>query len=131
MPTYDYQCEKCEIREEHIHGISEEPEIKCPECKKKMVRLISLSAGGFIFKGGTPAIHDREKRLRKKRSEQLKVKQEERRASSPQVQPNIAGVRTDSWADAQKMAKEAGMNHESYTPYVEKEKKKKIKVVKS
>ena len=40
--------------------------------------------------------------------------------------PNIAGVRTDSWSDAQKMAKEAGMNHESYTPFVEKEKKKKI-----
>ncbi len=128
---YDYLCSKCDIREEHIHGISENPEIKCPKCKKKMERMISASVGGFIFKGGTPAIHDREKRIRKKRGEVLKKKQEARRAESPQVQPNIAGVRTDSWSDAQKMAKEAGMNHESYTPYVEKEKKKKIKVVQS
>jgi len=129
MPTYDYYCKKCDYVEEQIHGISENPEIKCPECKKKMKRLFSPNAGGFIFKGGTETIHYREKRLRKKKSEKLREKQEEHRANSPQIQPNIAGVRTDSWSDAQKMAKEAGMNHESYTPFVEKEKKKKITIL--
>lgn len=128
MPSYDYRCNKCDYVEEHIHRMSENPEIKCPECKEKMVRLFSASAGGFIFKGGTPSINDREKRLRKKRSEKLRKKQEERRAESPQIKPNIAGVQTDSWSDAQKLAKEAGMNHESYTPFVEKERKKKIVV---
>ena len=128
MPTYDYFCNKCNYVEEQIHGISENPEIKCPECKKKMERLFSPNAGGFIFKGGTPSINDREKRLRKKKSEKLRKKQEEHRADSPHVQPNISGVQTDSWLDAQKMAKEAGMNHESYTPFVEKEKKKKMVV---
>ena len=127
---YDYKCGKCGNVEEHFHRISESPEIKCSLCEENMERIISVS-GGFIFKGGTPTIHDREKRLRKKRSQQLEKKQNERRAESPQVQPNIAGVRTDSWADAQSLAKEAGMSHESYTPYVEKEKKKKIKVVQS
>jgi len=131
MPNYDYRCQKCDIVEEHTHRISENPKIKCSKCKKTMERLISLSAGGFIFKGGTPAIHDREKRLRKKRGEELRVKQEERKAESAQVQPNVAGFQTDSWADAQKVAKEAGMDDKSYTPFVEKEKKKKIKVVQS
>jgi putative FmdB family regulatory protein len=126
MPTYDYQCTACKRKEEKIHRISENPEFKCPDCGEVMERLFSPNAGGFIFKGGTPTINDREKRLRKKRSEKLKIKQERHRQDSPQVQPNIAGVQTDSWADAQKMAKEAGMNHESYTPFVEKEKKKKI-----
>jgi len=126
MPTYDYFCKKCGKVEEYFHPIKEEPEIKCKKCKKKMSRKISYNGGGFIFQGGTSSIHDREKRQRKKRSEQLEVKQQKYRHDSPQVQPNIAGVRTDSWSDAQKMAKEAGMNTESYTPYVEKEKKKKI-----
>ncbi len=126
MPTYDYGCEKCGKVEEHFHSMKEEPEIKCKKCKKKMERQISYNGGGFIFKGGTSSIHDREKRQRKKRSEQLEVKQQKYRHDAPQVQPNIAGVRTDSWKDAQKMAKEAGMDTKSYTPYVEKEKKKKI-----
>jgi len=126
MPTYDYQCPKCEKVEEHVHSMKEEPKITCKKCKKKMARKISYNGGGFIFKGGTSSIHDREKRQRKKRSEQLEVKQQKYRHDSPQVQPNIAGHRTDSWSDAQKMAKEAGMNTESFTPYVEKEKKKKI-----
>jgi len=105
--------------------MSENPEIKCSDCGEVLERIISKNVGGFIFKGGTATIHDREKRTRKKRSEKLRVKQEKYRHDMPQVQPNIAGVRTDSWSDAKKMAKEAGMNHESYTPFVEKEKKKK------
>ncbi len=128
MPAYDYRCNKCDSVKEHTHLMSENPEIKCTECEEVMERMISANAGGFIFKGGTTAINDREKRQRKKKSEKLRVKQKERYADSPQIQPNIAGVRTDSWRDAQRMAKEAGMNHESYTPYVEKEKEKKIAV---
>lgn len=126
MPTYDYLCVTCKRKEEQIHRISESPEFKCPECGSVMEKMFSPNGGGFIFKGGTEVQHYREKRIRKKRSEELKVKQERHRQDSPKVQPNIAGVRTDSWGDAQKMAKEAGMNHESYTPFVEKEKEKKI-----
>ncbi len=126
MPTYDYRCNKCESVEEYIHLMSENPEIKCSECEEVMERMFSPNGGGFIFKGGTEVIHDREKRARKKRSEELKVKQLRHKHDSPKPQPNVAGHRTDSWADAQKLAKEAGMNHESYTPFVEKEKKKKI-----
>lgn len=126
MPTYEYRCNKCEVVTEHVHLMSENPEIKCTECGEVLERMISRNIGGFILKGGTAVIHDREKRVRKKRSEELKKKQERHRHDAPQVQPNIAGVRTDSWSDAQKMAKEAGMNHESFTPFVEKEKKKKI-----
>ena len=128
MPTYEYRCNKCDTVTEHIHLMSENPEIKCPDCDEVLERMISKNAGGFILKGGTATIHDREKRARKRKSEELKKKQERHRHDIPQIQPNIAGVRTDSWSDAQKMAKEAGMNHESYTPFVEKEKKKKIVV---
>lgn len=126
MPTYDYGCNSCDCVVEQTHLMSENPEYDCPKCGKKLERMFSPNGGGFIFKGGTDSINYREKRIRKKRSEELKVKQLRHKHDSPKVQPNIAGVRTDSWSDAQKMAKEAGMNHQSYTPYVEKEKKKKI-----
>lgn len=124
MPTYDYQCHICQKVEEHIHAISENPEYKCPDCGTIMPKIFTLNTTGFVLKGGTPAIHYKEKRNRLKRNQELKNKQQKKRG--PSVKPNIAGVETRTWSDAQKMAKEAGLNHESYKPWVEKEKNKKI-----
>jgi putative FmdB family regulatory protein len=126
--TYDYECPKCGITEEHFHAMSESPLIKCSKCQEPMARKISLNTTGFIMKGGTPAIHWKEKRQRMKKSENMAQKQKKYGAGK-KVTPNIAGVETGSWSDAQKMAKEAGMNHESYTPGVEKEKKEKTIIV--
>jgi hypothetical protein len=89
-----------------------------------MVRKISLNMNGFIFKGGTPITHWKEKQSRLKRSEVMAERQK-KHGPGPSIKPNIAGVETGTWADAQKMAKEAKMNHESFTPWVEKEKKEK------
>ena len=125
MPTYDYSCRKCNTVREIVHPISEDPEYKC-ECGEVLKREISYNPTGFVFKGGTLTIHNREKDRRKQESIKRDARMRTRKSSGPSVKPNIAGVETDSWSDAQKMAKEAGMNHESYAPYVEKEKKSKI-----
>ncbi len=50
MPTYEYQCVKCEHRFEEFHGMSERPKLKCPKCKGRVERLISGGAG-LLFKG--------------------------------------------------------------------------------
>lgn len=50
MPTYDYQCGKCQHTFEKFQGIKEKPEAKCPKCGGKARRLISAGAG-IIFKG--------------------------------------------------------------------------------
>jgi len=126
MPTYDYYCKKCNVTREETHRIFENPKIRCIECGSLMTRIISLNTTGFIFKGGTPTINWREKRHRLKKREEIGKRQKEKHNTGPKVKPNIAGVETESWSDAQKMAKEAGMNHESYTPWVEKEKRKRI-----
>ena len=45
MPTYDYQCEKCQHKFSLIQGISEHDKTKvnCPKCKSKEVKqLISI-----------------------------------------------------------------------------------------
>lgn len=123
MPAYDYRCDKCHITREETHGVFENPKIRCLKCGRLMIRVISPNKTGFVFKGGTPAINWREKRNRLKKRKEIGKRQKERYSTRPEVAPNVAGVRTESWSDAQKMAKEAGMNHESYTPWVEKEKK--------
>lgn len=127
MPRYDYWCEKCDKIEEHVHSMKEDPDIKC-ECGEPMMRLISRNFAGFNIKGGSSSIHWREKRNRIKNSETLEKRQRDRYGDGPKVAPNIAGVRQESWSDCQKLAKECGLNSDSYSPMVEKEKNKGPKI---
>jgi putative FmdB family regulatory protein len=127
---YDYFCDKCGITEEHMHGMTETPEISCPECGNKMERLISLSAGGFTIKGGTSSIHSREKENRRKRSEEMGRRQRERYGTPKTVKPNIAGIETGTWEKAhtiaQEIKKDTGIFPETYAPLAAKEKEGKI-----
>lgn len=50
MPTYEYECEKCEITFEKFQSMKDDPIKKCPECDGTVRRLIGAGAG-FIFKG--------------------------------------------------------------------------------
>jgi putative FmdB family regulatory protein len=126
MPRYDYKCPACSFIEEYIHSMKEDPEFFCPKCNGqhiKMERQISFNHGSFIIKGGSVAKEWKEERYRLKRSADLGVRQIERYGSGPRVKPNVAGIEVDSWSDAAKMAKEAGLSAESYTPMIEKEKR--------
>jgi hypothetical protein len=83
----------------------------------------SLNSSGFIIRGGTETINWKEKRHHLKKNEELKVRQIDRYGTGPKLKPNVAGVEQASWGDAAKLAKEAGMNTESYQPMIEKEKR--------
>ena len=50
MPTYEYQCRSCAHRFEASQRITASPLTRCPQCGKKVDRLISAGAG-FLFKG--------------------------------------------------------------------------------
>lgn len=50
MPTYEYECTKCEHRFELEQRISDPPRKRCPKCRGKVMRLIS-GGGGIILKG--------------------------------------------------------------------------------
>ena len=50
MPTYEYECSKCENRFEKFQSISAKPLTKCPSCGGKVKRLIGTGAG-LLFKG--------------------------------------------------------------------------------
>lgn len=49
MPIYEYACNACDEEIEIVHGISEKPKKKCPNCGGKLRRLISLNS--FHLKG--------------------------------------------------------------------------------
>ena len=128
MPTYDYGCSECGFKEEQIHSMNEQPVFSSPQCKNSgkeasMTRLFTINTAGFIIRGGTEAINWKEKRHHLKKSSELGVRQIERYGTGPQLKPNVAGVEMESWSDAAKIAKEAGMSADSYKPLIEKESK--------
>lgn len=129
MPTYDYRCNECQLVREITHSIKEDPYILCPKCKlegkdMKMERLISLNkSGGFIFKQWTESMVHKIGRDKRKQNTNLEMQQIERYGSSgPKLKPNVAGMETESWADAKKLASEAGLSTGSYEAHIAKEK---------
>lgn len=55
MPTYDYQCKKCETTVEVTHSIKQDAleEFDCPTCnsKRECKKLISVNCCDPVFKG--------------------------------------------------------------------------------
>ena len=45
MPTYEYQCQSCGHLFEKYQTITARPVGKCPECGKKVKRLIGAGSG--------------------------------------------------------------------------------------
>ena len=124
MPTYEYRCPACEHVQEEIHSIKATPEVFCQNCDsaKPLSRIISHNPGGFVMKGDSSTKLWKESRLRHKKNADLEVKQIERYGNGPKLQPNVAGEETETWSDAQKLAKEAGIDPKTYDSYVATEK---------
>lgn len=50
MPTYEYECGRCEHAFERFQSMTDEPLKRCPKCKGKVRRVIGTGAG-LLFKG--------------------------------------------------------------------------------
>ena len=50
MPTYEYECDKCNKRFDLFQSMKDDPIKKCPKCGGKVHRLIG-GGSGIIFKG--------------------------------------------------------------------------------
>lgn len=123
MPTYEYSCRVCGNIQEEIHSIKSSPTISCDGCdsKEPLERLISNNPGGFVIKGDSSTKLWKESRIRNKKNADLELKQMERYGSGTQLAPNVAGLETDSWSDAKKLAREAGIDTKTYDKYVDSE----------
>jgi putative FmdB family regulatory protein len=50
MPIYEYRCDACGARKEHLQKMSDEPVAACPACGSAEYKKL-LSAPGFQLKG--------------------------------------------------------------------------------
>jgi putative FmdB family regulatory protein len=50
MPTYEYECTKCDHEFEVFQSIMAPPLSRCPQCRSKIRRKIGIG-GGLLFKG--------------------------------------------------------------------------------
>lgn len=50
MPTYEYECDKCNSKFELFQKMTDKPTKVCPKCGGKAQRLIGTGSG-IIFKG--------------------------------------------------------------------------------
>ena len=64
MPTYEYECQKCQHKFEIFQSMTAEPLTKCPKCGGKIKRLIG-AGGGIICKGSGFYATDHRKDKRK------------------------------------------------------------------
>lgn len=51
MPTYDYECKKCDHRWELFQSITANPVRKCPECGKLSAKRVIGPGAGILFRG--------------------------------------------------------------------------------
>ncbi len=42
MPIYEYECKKCNTSQEEIHGMNENPTVKCSTCNGRTKRIVSV-----------------------------------------------------------------------------------------
>ena len=51
MPTYNYECKKCEHKFEVMQRMVDDPLKICPECGDELKKVIVASVAGFQLKG--------------------------------------------------------------------------------
>jgi putative FmdB family regulatory protein len=51
MPTYEYQCKKCNYQFEELQSITARPLVECPNCHTPNLARLIGGGGGMIFKG--------------------------------------------------------------------------------
>jgi putative FmdB family regulatory protein len=98
MPTYEYECKKCENRFDAFQSMSDDPLKTCPECGGRVKRLIGAGAG-IIFKGSGFYVTDSRKGSSSSSSTQ---KSESAKDSSS------AGSSSDSTSDSSTKSGENG-----------------------
>lgn len=128
MPLYSHECHGCQHVFDVWAKIDERNESsECPECKTVDSNPV-ITRVSFITPGdGWASKNNRIQGQMRKRRERLQQKSRERAKEQPvaTLAPNVNGEQTESWADAQKLARDKGKNADSYAPMVVKEQKAK------
>lgn len=129
MAHYTHKCNSCDEEFLVVTSIDTRNETKeCDSCGINDSKLIITTVGINFVGDGWVTKNDRISRQMREKNLRLGVKSRERAREQPvsRLVPNIGGEQTDSWQDAQRMAKSKGLSTSSYNKVVAKEAKAKV-----
>lgn len=114
LPTYQMRCQGCGARGDVRLAASAKPVAACQQCQGSMEAVLpdrlALVQRGDDWVG-------RAQKLRGQmaaRSARVGRAQEEQRRELPRLQPNVGGMRTDTWAEAARLARSQGLDASPY-----------------
>lgn len=128
MPMYRHECQECTNEFDVMCSIDQrEDSHECEFCGAVNSKKV-FTGCNFILPGDDWA--SKNNRIQKQMAERrakLKKKSAEQAREQPgmTLAPNVDGERTESWSDAQKLARDKGKNVDSYTQMVKRERKQK------
>lgn len=128
---YDFKCSKCENIQEDACRVDdrETHRPKCDKCGSSCAYTFTPSVAHVILKDGPsgswPSKGERFKNHRRKQSEVMSKKQVDRYGPPKELTPNFQGQQTESWREAQNLAKKerGDASATTYEKRVSKEKK--------
>jgi len=128
MPTYTYHCEACDHPFERVLRMAQYQEPQdCPVCGEGPAKKTVSGGVGFILKGdGWASKNNRINGQMRKNRQRAGSRQNAMVKDAPSVTlvPNVGGERTESWADASKLAASKGKDTSGYDANARKEKTK-------
>jgi putative FmdB family regulatory protein len=125
MPMYSYHCEPCDLAFDEMGRIAEHRSPQaCPSCGALSPRTLEEFPGFILVGDGWPGKNHRIRGQMARKNERLASKEREQKGDGmvPSLVPNVDGERTDSWADATKLARSQGRDASGYETYARKEK---------
>lgn len=125
MPLYAFQCKSCDHQFDRMLKLKDYDNPQdCPACgasgaKRRITGVrFNLPGDGWASKNGRLSAHMR------KKNDRLTRKQDEKLRDQPGVRlaPNVDGVRTGTWKEAQALAASKGKDAKTYESKVRREK---------
>lgn len=125
MPVYTYHCEQCHEDFDDSAPLAEYKDPRpCPACTLMSPRTLG-DFPGFVLRGDDfPGKNNRIRGQKARRNQHLASKEREMKGDGmvPSLVPNVGGERTDSWAEASRLAASRGKDTSGYDTYARKEK---------
>ena len=125
MPIYAFKCPECDNEFDRMLKLADyDTPQACPECEhtpcpRRVTKVnFNLPGDGWASKNGRVAGHMR------KKNQRIVRRQDEKKRDQPPVHlvPNVNGVQTGTWKEAQKYAASLGKDAKSYDNHVRREK---------
>jgi putative FmdB family regulatory protein len=89
MPIYEYRCESCGSKNEHLQKISDKPIFVCPACGSNTYTKL-VSAAGFHLKGSGWYATDFKNNSQPKPKDETRAKKNKATSTTSEVAPKNA-----------------------------------------